>query len=361
MTDEKISKVLEYTKLTEEELKVKLEEAKKELRNVFEISDEKELEDMAIQRVYTMYARKNLSMAIEYEGILLNYGSITDFGARGKYNEIKEKFDSGDDVIKRSLYDAGFVNTEGDPLWNKENAPIWRITNKEGDLLSTDDRIMKPEKELRRQAIGIFKGPEDKQYIGSTVNIYGKGDVEIPVKTKIKIKLTGKLDEKTGLYKLSTSIEHSDFERVNDEVLSYTDYLDMINTYFKDYVFDFNVDTFKNWLVKNEDHPLVFVINGNVARAFSPDDSTKDNVITLVNINNKEESLSCFTSRKVELPQEMTGNIIVAGSRVTGDSTKGYLLNTVDLMTKYKPKKHEEIKPEEGKEETPKEKPSWLG
>jgi len=355
MNEDRWKSLVEYTKEDEEVLKELFEKEKKELQKTFDVEGE-ELDEFAMNRVYVMYKKKRMSTGDTYEGTIFNFGDKTDFGALNKYNEIKQKFDNGDDAIKRELYSNGMIDEEGNPLWNPSNTnATFKYQDKSGDMLPKDKRRIIPKNEMRRVGIGLMKKEEDKDFKPTMITLFGDEDTEIPLKQKCKFKMTGRYDENLGVYRLNSSADKFSYEKLSDEVLKYKELSKILENYFSDYIFKFNKNI-KTWVDENSSLP--FSVVKCMCLRIIPNVSTKSNLMVVGSASYTDEGnqLSCFVPDTMTLPGEGEVGAYVIGSLNVKDDNVS--MNVMDCISLDKTK-HEEIKPEEQKEK-PKEKPSWL-
>jgi len=361
MNEKKWEQLKEFTKEDETKLKTLFDKERKEMLETFEASDE-ELDELAMNRVYVIYKKARMGLGGTYEGYIRKFGAMTDFGAKKVYEDIKKKFDNGDDSIKKALFDEQMVDEEGNPLWSPKMDGVleFKYNDRKGKLLPAKRRIIDPEKESRRMGVGILKKEGEEEYKVATITLHGSGDVNIPTKKKISIKLGGRYDEKNDIYRLGVNMDNVECEILDEKEMTHEDFVELVEKgLLKKYLFDFS-EPINNWADENDNLPFV-VLKGMCIRTVITD-GANSNIVNMGSMNfmDEEENISCFFPDDLDVPIEGSVGVYVTGTLNTkGDNVT---MNVIDCQEKKFFEKPNAIKPEENKkeEEKPKEKPSWL-
>lgn len=219
---------------------------------------EEHLERKTLFRLTTFYTRR--SSAAIYTGVVLGVSNPTDFGAKKFYDAIIKMWQEGDESIRQLMVDKNQITLEGEPLWHNSEfhrVPEWRYKDDEGNLLSLDRRIIKPEQELRANALALLKKKgTDSEYSPALINIIAEGnDKEIPKFQTIEVPLSGNRTNDQG-YKL-LYFRKGEFE-IAGEALSYDNACELADEYFQDITID-SEEELATWALENQSSRAVII------------------------------------------------------------------------------------------------------
>ncbi len=319
------NKIKEKVTLKEGEWELNLKEVIAEVDKMLEsfpTARPEDREKMIYNRVYTFYKRQLSSSAKTYEGIILGVSDITDFGAKNTYNRITEKWKIADDLIKKDMIDSSEVNANGEPLWNSDNSfAEWKHGKK-----------IEPEKERQRQLVALMKSEDDAGYKIANINLrFDKLNIEIPKFQLIKARLNGKYNEDKELYYLNSAAV-TEFIAIKEDVLTYIEYNQLVDEYFKESTYDLNAEADLSKLKSMTNKRLVFVKNGIPTRC--TETSGRSNVVEISSGSmgfDDDDSISCWVSKDEELPVEGFGEVIVCGN--PGERDGKLFLNTMSIFS----------------------------
>jgi hypothetical protein len=313
-----------------------------------------DVEKLLVNKIFQTYKKQLMGNGEVYEGIVLGIGDVTDYGATKLYDKIIKRWELGDEAIRHSMIINGEISSDKEPLWCKENTKaVWKY-ERDGILKSEKDRIIDLKREKQKPIIGIFKKTDngDETYHKTTIVLNGdRTDIEIPRYKLVRIQLTGKMNEETGAYYLYAN-KDSEFVVIKEEELSYNEYSNLINQYYKDETIDFEIAEDIPKLSNLSDKRFCFLKNAIVISWFSQEDKTKSNIMSIGSPQfgfDEESSITCWVPQYENEPMEGYGQVIVCGNPSSNLDGKLFL-NCMGIFNSIKIEKPKPIIPEVKKE-----------
>jgi hypothetical protein len=338
-----IVKTYGYTEADFEKVRKEKEDVLKEFTK-----SEEDLQKAVANAVFAHWKKILMSPNKVYEGIVISMADPTDFGAKKEYESIREQWRQADVTIRKGMIDKGYVDEEGNPCWCVENTKNKiKVFDKDGKMKSSVERLIKPERELQRQGIGVFGEYRDgveTTFYRANITIRGeKINNKVPKNVPCRVRMNGKLDEEKKLLYL-TSASVTEFLPTQDTEQKYDDVLNLVNKYFADLVIDFDGDTKK--LNNISEMRQVIIVNAIPLRV-SPT-SGKSNVVDigsqdLTLENTTDGVITCWVPKSEKLPAEAFGKVLVIGRPSVNEEK--ITINVSSIMSSFEMPTHQKIEP----------------
>ena len=323
--------------LKEGEFEAKFEEMKKEVSALGIPADK--VNQMALTRAAVSYRKVLSSNAEMFEGTILGFGRSTDFGASRTFESIKDTWSKGDETVRKIMIEKGECDSEGNPLWCKENTKAtFKYQDNDGNPLPIERRRIDLEAEKQRSGVLIVKKEgEDKSYRANMVLKREKLNIPIPaLKRKVKFRAVGKLVE--GVYKLYSE-QTTEFNVLDEADITEDELKGIAREYFSDCVLDLDSQKPMEWVAENPDKRDILVVNALVTRV--PVGGNPIEIGHLDSMFDEEGIITCWIPSTYELNVAESQNGIIAIGQVAGKEEK----MSINLYSFFNPNGYEKPQP----------------
>jgi len=282
---------------------------------------EEEKEKFAINNLFSYFKRYLNTKADKFEGIILGASDATNFGATKIFNAAIELWDKSNEEIRKAMIEKGEFDNIGNPLWCEMNSKTtFKYKDKEGNLLAINKRKINPERETRRLCVLLAKKDGDTEFSDTRLTLNGdRALLSIPIGKRISFQANGKKNEE-GIYNLY-SVGITNFVVLNEEVVPHNEFLEIIEKYFTQNIFDLNITKPEDWLRENANKKLVFIKNAHI-NSVSPVRFSKS-----LSFDEDAKEIKCWNPRDFELNIAEGHSEVVAIGELSLNNEGELLLN----------------------------------
>lgn len=271
---------------------------------------------MTLALVKLYYKKQLLSSAQKFEGIIVGDLGVTDYGAQKKFNDMKKIWNEGNDIIREGFIRDGFVDNNGNPLWNTDNF-------KKGTIIN-------PENEKERRLLLLIKEETQNEYKKAYISLKGaKLNIERPLFESVLFRANKKKEEGNYVYLNQSTI--TEFKKTNSKV----DAIELLKIHFKENLVR-NLSSLEEYHNKNQnDRNRLCIVKGNVVNINL--DTSFSNIINIEDESlNVDKAVTCFLDKNVNIDfGEGSLDVIFLGRTSSKVNEKGDNVINLNLYSFY--------------------------